>query len=251
MRRTGGRPGVSKAVVAIAVVAVVVIAGAYVLLTRTPAAPPSSSSVSSLPTEPVSTAVHTLIQDFNARNVDGMVSLYAPNAVVVWSGEVGGLAGQYSGLASVRLIYATTVGKSSSLDANITDLANKTVTPTEVNATYKITLLANSSAAGIVKADIDASEEWLWGSSGWQITKENWAYTYYDSSYIDAGIPSSTTFPQWGYELKGGNPNLVSEKSFEWHAGPYVAASVYAFLFGVAAVTALRIRPGRRPGPTG
>jgi hypothetical protein len=32
----------------------------------------------------------------------------------------------------------------------------------------------------------------------------------------------------------GLNPNLVPEKSFEWHAGPYVAASVYAFLGAVA-----------------
>jgi hypothetical protein len=58
----------------------------------------------------------------------------------------------------------------------------------------------------------------------------------------DLGEGSATTFPQWGYSLKGGNPNLVSEKSFEWHAGPYVAASVYAFLFGLVAFMALKLR---------
>ena len=63
-----------------------------------------------------------------------------------------------------------------------------------------------------------------------------------DSSYIDEGIPTATTFPQWGYEAKGGNPNLVSEKSFEWHAGPYVAVSVYAFLAGVLGYAVIRFR---------
>jgi hypothetical protein len=76
---------------------------------------------------------------------------------------------------------------------------------------------------------------------------ENWNYTHYDSTFIDAKIPSATTFPQWGYMLKGGNPNLVSEKSFEWSAGPYVAAAVYAFLLGVVMMTVLRLRSSRGP----
>jgi len=186
--------------------------------------------------------VNQFIQDFNARNVDGLASFYTSSSVLLWSGNVGGLKGLYTGAGNIRLLYATTVGKSTSMDANISNYAEKTISPTVVNATFVITLLANSTIAGTVTANIDATQEWSMGSGGWQISKENWAYTHYDSSLQDAGLGSATTFPQWGYALKGGNPNLVSEKSFEWHAGPYVAASVYAFLFGVVAVMALRFR---------
>jgi hypothetical protein len=46
---------------------------------------------------------------------------------------------------------------------------------------------------------------------------------------------SHTTFPQWGAMMQGQSADLVSEKSFEWHVGPYLAASLYAFLGGLVA----------------
>lgn len=242
------RTGISKLAIPLVIIVVIVLAGAYVFLARGPATSTSthSSSASSLPTVPVNESVDALIQDLNTRNVDGLVTFYGQDAVSVWSGSTGGLSGMYAGVNSIRLIYATTVGKSHSLDANISDYAQKATSPTQVNATFVINLVSNSTVAGIVTATIDASEQWNWGGSGWQISKENWNYVLYDSSFIDAGIPSATTFPQWGYQLKGGNPNLVPEKSFEWHAGPYVAASVYAFMFGVVAFMALRLSSRNR-----
>jgi hypothetical protein len=241
----GRRRGTSKLAVPVAliIVVVIVVAGALVLLPKGPKTTTTqSSSTTSLPTVALNSTVSQLIQDLNSRNVNGMISFYSPDAVTIWSGSTGGLSGMYTGTTNIKLIYATTVGKSSSLDANMSNYRQIASSPTQENSSYVVKLLANSTAAGVVHATIDVSEQWDWAGSGWQITKENWAYSQYDSSLIDAGIPSATTFPQWGYELKGGNPNLVSEKSFEWHAGPYVAASVYAFLFGVLALTALRLR---------
>lgn len=250
MRPSRGRAGVSRLVLPVAILVVIVAAAAYVLLVHAPAHTTStkSTSTSSLPTVPLNDSVNQLIQDLNSRNVDGLMTLYSPNAVTVWAGNTGGLSGLYTGTESIRLIYATTVGKSLSLDANMSDYAQKAISPTETNATFVIKLISNSTVAGIVTATIDVSEQWNWGSSGWQMSKENWNYVLYDSTFIDKGIPSATTFPQWGYQLKGGNPNLVPEKSFEWHAGPYVAASVYAFLFGVVAFMVLRLG-SRTRGP--
>jgi hypothetical protein len=248
-----GRTGLSKLAIPVALVVIVAVAGAYIFLMRgstPPTSTQSSTSSSNLPTVPVKDEVDQFIQDFNNRDVDAMVGFYAQSSTLVWSGNVGGLAGLYSPVGNIRLIYATTVGKSLKLDANVSNYAEKTISPTVTNATFVVTMLENSSEAGIVHATIDVSQEWVWGSAGWQISKENWAYTQFDSSFIDEGLPAATTFPQWGYELKGGNPNLVSEKSFEWHAGPYVAASVYAFLFGVFAFMALRFRSrDRTPQP--
>jgi hypothetical protein len=56
------------------------------------------------------------------------------------------------------------------------------------------------------------------------------------------GFCCVTTFPQWTALKDGQSPNLVSDKSFEWNAGPYVAASVYALLGGVATIGLIRYR---------
>jgi hypothetical protein len=242
MQTTSDRRGVSRLVAPVAVIAVLAAAvGAYVFLTRAPATP-TQTSTTGPPTVPVQTAVDQLVQDLNDRNVDGMVTFYTPNAVDVWFGNTGGLSGRYVGPEQIRLIYATSVGKTTSLDANLSDYAQDVFSPTNVNATFVINMRGNSTVAGILTAKVDVSQEWNWGNPGWQISKENWNYAIFDASNIDKNLGTSTTFPQWAVMNMGGNPNLVSEKSFEWHAGPYVAASVYAFLFGVVALLALRLR---------
>lgn len=247
MYRSPKRRGLSKLAIPIALVAILVVAGGYVFLTQGSGSNSSTtqSSTASQSSIPVNTAVNQFMQDLNSRSVDNMVSFYSPNAVSVWSGNTGGLSGMYTGTNSIRLIYATTVGKDHQLDANLSDYKERVVSPAQTNVTFVVNLVANSTTAGIVTANIDVSQQWNLGSSGWQITKENWSYQLFDSTLIDQGLGSATTFPQWGYAVKGGNPNLVGEKSFEWHAGPYVAASVYAFLIGVVALTVLKFRSRR------
>ena len=243
MHPNAGKRGVSKLAIPAALVVVVAVAGAYVFLAGSSTTTSSQSSSATLPDVPLSTVVNKLVQALNDRNIDTVVAFYSPNAVTRWSGNTGGLSGLYTGTNDIRLVYATTVGKSTMLVANVSEYAERTLSPTRVNATFQIELVANSTAAGVVNARINASEAWTWGSGGWQISKENWNYVRYDSSLIDAGLPhTATTFPQWSVMKAGGNPDLVSEKSFEWHAGPYIAASVYAFLFGIVAFVALRLR---------
>jgi hypothetical protein len=234
--------------VPVVILAVMVVVGAYLLLGRN-SSPSPSSSTSSASNISVSVAVNHFVQDINNRSVDGLATFYTPSSVVHWSGNLGGLQGLYAGTDNIRLLYASTVGKTTTMIANSSGYAQKTISPTQMNTTYSLTMLANSTVAGQLNATISVSQEWSWGNTGWKISKENWSYTHFDASLLDQNH-SVTTFPQWGYEMKGGNPNLVSEKSFEWHAGPYLAASVYAFFFGVVAVMALRFRSmrnGARP----
>ncbi len=238
----------SKLAVPVALVVILVVAGAYVFLGRSPTTSTSSqsSASSSQPSVPLRTAVNQFVQDFNSRQVDSMLTFYTPTSVVVWSGKTGGLVGLYTGASNIRLIYAASVGKTSTMNANISDYTEHVFSPKHINATFVLVMLANSSVAGKLNATVEVSQEWNWGSGGWQISKENWAYSYFDASLLDLQFGSATTFPQWGYAQKGGNPNLVSEKSFEWHAGPYLAAGVYGFLFSVVAVMALKLRPRHR-----
>lgn len=100
----------------------------------------------------------------------------------------------------------------------------------------------NSTVVGLVSISVDASQQWNYVNGQWQIARENWNYV----TFSEQRPLSSTTFPQWTAMRLGQNPDLVSEKSFEWHAGPYVAASVYAFFAGVLVLGALRVR--RRSG---
>jgi hypothetical protein len=243
--KTHGRIAVSKLAVPVALVVILVVAGAYVFLTGNPATPPPSSTSTGPPSSSVRTSVNQLLQDINDRNIDAAVTYYAPSSVVVWSGSSGGLVGKYNGPSNVRLIYAASVGKTSKMNANISGYAEKPLSATHINATYVIGLLANSTVMGTLNATVHVSEEWNWGGGGWQISKENWAYTYFYASALQNGN-SSTTFPQWGVMKAGGNPNLVSEKSFEWHAGPYLAAAVYAFLVGIVFFLGVRPRQAER-----
>jgi hypothetical protein len=244
MVRASHRTRLSRLAVPVALIVVLVAAvGSYAFFGRAPAASPQRSSVNSPAAAPVSASVNQLVRDLDEMDVAGAVSFYSPNAVDVWSGSTGGLSGMYSGTDDIKLIYATTIGKATTVDANLSNYGEDDYSPTRINATFVIQMRANSTVAGIVVATIDVSQAWNWSSGTWQIFKENWTYTAYSSSFIQAGMPSeATTFPQWRVMGEGGNPNLVSEKSFEWHAGPYVAASVYAFLFGLVALFALRSR---------
>jgi hypothetical protein len=232
MGQRPGRRGISRLAVALALIVVLAIAGGYLFVARGPTNPQTSTTASGL--VPVRTAVDQFLSDFNSRNIDAVVTFYTPTSLVVWSGHTGGLVGQYHGAENIRLIYATSVGKTTAMSANLSNYQEQVFSPTHVNTTFTLKVLGNSTVMGILTATVNVSQEWNWGSSGWQIIRENWAYDYFDATNIDAGIPSSTTFPQWGVMRMGGNPNLVSEKSFEWHAGPYLAIGVYAFISSIA-----------------
>jgi hypothetical protein len=254
MHQGSRRAGFSRTALSAGVIIVILAgAGAYVFLTRnsTPvsssAASSSTDAASSSPAVGVQGGVDQLMTDFNGRNVNGMTGLYASDALVIWSGALGGLQGMYPGTGNIRILYAETVGKATRLDANVSDYYESTSSPTQANVTYTIKMIANSTVAGGITGTILVSERWELAGAGWRISLENWNYTHYDSTLIDKSLGTATTFPQWGYMLKGGNPNLVSEKSFEWHAAPYVAASVYAFLAGIIVIGLIRFRKPGRP----
>jgi|HubBroStandDraft_6_1064221.scaffolds.fasta_scaffold1915816_1 hypothetical protein len=62
-----------------------------------------------------------------------------------------------------------------------------------------------------------------------------YAYEELQACTLQVHPISSTTFSRSGRrQRRGAYPDLVSEKSFEWHAEPYVAASAYAFMVGTS-----------------
>jgi hypothetical protein len=201
----------------------------------------SSPAVTTRPSEPVKTAVDQWVSYIGSRNVDELADLYAQNASVVWSGEDSGLGGTYVGQSNVKILYGATIGKDTSLNASIADYVQKYTSSTGANVTFTLDIKGNSTEAGAVAILVNASQEWKYAAGQWQIVKENWDYTAFDEQIAFCCV---TTFPQWTALKDGQSPSLVSDKSFEWNAGPYVAASVYAFLGGVVALGLVRYRRG-------
>lgn len=250
--RSGWSPSRRLAIstIAIAVVIFVVVGIAVELVFLPKASSPSTGSATAsssavycasgcaAPSTPVKTAVDQWVQDFNTRNVAGLGNFYAPLVSVTWAGQAAGLAGTYNGQGNVRILFGSSIGKTTSLNASIANYAEKAANPSNVNVTMTVNMNGNSTVVGTLSSTVAASQLWNYVGGQWQIVQETWNYKTFVVQYP----VSATTFPQWGAMKVGQNPNLVSEKSFEWNAGPYVAASVYAFLGGVLAIGIIMYR---------
>src|SRR5205814_7818184 len=134
-----GRRGLSRLSVSVAIVTILVVAGAYVFLTRNPGTS-SSSQVASQgsPSVPLQTVVNRFVSDVINRNVDGLDSFYTQSSVVRWSGNTGGISGLYTGTPDIKLIYATTVAKTTHIALNSSKYAEEVFSPTHINATFHL-----------------------------------------------------------------------------------------------------------------
>ncbi len=218
--------------------------------TTTTATTAYSCSGCAAPATTVKSAVTQWIADFNSRDVTGVGNFYAQDTTVTWTGTAPGLTGTYNGVGNVRILLGSSIGKTTSLTASIANYNEKDVNPYNANVTFTLDQAGNSSVVGALSITIAATQQWNYIGGQWQIVKETWNYVTFNEQFP----VSATTFPQWTAMKEGQSPNLVSEKSFEWNAGPYVAASIYAFLFGLLAFGVIKYRnqaPGRELTPGG
>ncbi len=247
----GGRLAISALAVAVVVFVAIGIAVELVFLPKASSPTSATSTASSTsvycqsgcstPSTPLKTAVDQWVADFNSRDVTALGNFYSQDASVAWTGAPG-LTGTYNGLENIRILYGSSIGKTTSLTATIANYKENPTNPSNIEVTLTLNVAGNSSVVGALSISINADQTWNYVGGQWQIVKESWDYVTFNEQFP----VSATTFPQWTAMKEGQNPNLVSEKSFEWHAGPYVAASVYAFLFAVLALGVMRYR--RRPG---
>ncbi len=257
------RTGASRFILPIVIVVAVAFAGVYVLVEQVNTAPTSSSNSSKttssssatatysgpLPSTSVKSAVDLWLKAFNSRDVEGLLNFYGFSSDVIWSGNTAGLQGGYAGAGSIRILYGSTIGKTTQLLATSSNYTEKTLSPVNTNVTMTLRLNGNSSVLGTLNGTIVATQDWFFTSGQWQIVKENWNY----KTFIVQYPADSTTFPQWAALREGESPNLVSEKSLEWRAGPIAAAAIYALLASAISLAILkswtrpRSRSGERP----
>jgi hypothetical protein len=243
-----GRLAISALAVAVVVFVAIGIAVELVFLPKasTSSTPSTTTTASTVytcsgcaaPSTTVQAAVNQWVADLNSRDVTGVGNFYAQDTVVTWTGTAPGLTGTYNGVGNVRILLGSSIGKTTTLTASIANYNEKDVNPYNANVTFTLTQNGNSSVVGALSITIAANQQWNYIGGQWQIVRETWNYVTFNEQFP----VSATTFPQWTAMKEGQNPNLVSEKSFEWHAGPYVAASVYAFLFGILAFGVIKYR---------
>ncbi len=234
----------AKALVGVAI-AIAAIVLASVFIVQTPGASRSTSSATSTtvdsgsqPSIPVHDAVNQFFQDFNDRNIYDLIQFYYSGANVIWSGNAPGLTGGYSGTYAIQILYGSTLGKITQMTSSIDNYTQKSASPLNVNVTVTLKLNGTSSTVGRLNGTIYVSQQWAYSGGQWEIVRENWVYKTFNVQFPS----SATTFPQWGVMREGKSPDLVSEKSLEWNAGPFLAAGVYAFLF---VVLLLYVRRGK------
>jgi hypothetical protein len=228
----------------VAVVAFVVI-GIAVEFFFLPAILPSNGP--RLPSgQPVKTALNQWAADLNSLNVTGLAKMYSPNATVAWTGTAAGLTGTYNGRANIMILYGSSIGKTSSTNASISNYVQKSTKPSDANVTFTLDMKGNSTVWGEYDARANASQQWTYADGRWQILKETWDYSVFNVQFPQEG----TTFPQWTAIIEGKSPDLVPDKSLEWHAGPYVAASAYALLGAVVAIGLINFRRKQNPSET-
>jgi hypothetical protein len=141
-------------------------------------------------------AVDAWVLDFNARNVEALSDLYSANATVAWSGAgvwfdtaygvgAGGssLAGRYDGAQSVKILYGSSIGKTSILHASVGNYNESAINPDSVNVTMTININGSTPYVGTINAVVRASQEWQYGGGQWQIVKENWNYRSFDVEF--------------------------------------------------------------------
>jgi hypothetical protein len=249
------RKGALRIVVPVAIVIVVLFAGVYFLTeqaisptgatsaTRTTTTQAATTTYSGpLPSTSVRAAVDQWFKDFNNRDVEGLMNFYGFSSDVVWTGNTEGLQGGYAGDGSIRILYGSTIGKTTSLLATFSNYTESPQSPVNANVSMTLRLAGNSSVLGTLNGTIVATQDWFYTSGQWQIVKENWDYKTFLVQYP----ASATTFPQWS-ALRAGLPaDLVPEKSLEWHAGPVVAAAVYALMVTIISIAVLRSWSYRR-----
>jgi len=250
VRTPTGRLAISALAVAVVVFVAIGIAVELVFLPKASVAGTTTTtttstaiySCSGCSPSPLKNAVDQWVADFNSRNVVGLGNFYSQDTTVTWSGNAPGLTGTYNGVSNVRILFGSSIGKTTTLTASIANYNEKDTNPSNANVSLTLSMAGNSSVVGALSITVAANQQWNYIGGQWQIVKESWDYTAFTEQFP----VSATTFPQWTALKEGENPNLVSEKSFEWNAGPYVAASVYAFLFGVLAFGVIAFRKRSR-----
>ena len=133
---------------------------------------------------PVEPWVYQWVYGIQSRDVDLLASMYAPGANVTWTGNIPGqAAGTYEGRANIKILYGSTIGKTTSLAASISNYNEETASSSLENVTFFLAITGNSSVVGTVKMAATVTQSWNYTGGQWQVLQESWNYVTYDVQF--------------------------------------------------------------------
>ncbi len=145
----------------------------------------TQTETSTVTLEPsVMPSVYEWVYYLQSRDVDSLAGMYAPRANVTWTGDIPGLAGIYRGQGDIKILYGSTIGKTTALDASISNYSQETASQSVENVTFFLSITGNSSVEGAVKMAADVTQSWSYTGGQWQVLQESWNYTTYDVQFL-------------------------------------------------------------------
>lgn len=242
------RVAVSGTVIAVVAVVIVVVvgAGAYFAFglggSGTPTKTTSTNTSGGPPAGSLNSSVQAFVTAFNNRDVTTIKTFFTSSSAIAWTGSAGGLQGTYSGSDGAGIVYATSIGHSSSLAAKELNLHISQAGSTGTVG-FRLNITGNSQVVGTFYTTADISQVWVYQGGAWTIQTDDWNYL----NFVSGNPSEATVFPQWGLTLNGKAPSLAGEHVLEWNVAPYLASGVYATIvaLGIALIW-VRIRKQNR-----
>jgi hypothetical protein len=146
------------------------------------------TSTLALPLPPLKPFVYEWLYDLNSRNATALTQLYTPRANETWT-RAPGLSGVYRGQGDIDILFRTEFQKDIySLAASFGNYSQKTVSGSNVNATFTLNITGNSTLFGKITMAASVSQQWIIAEGGvaqpaWVINNENWSFTSFTEQY--------------------------------------------------------------------
>ncbi len=232
------RRAVSGTVIAVVVVVIVVVAGAGAYFafgmgggggSSTTTTTTSTSGGQGAPTkESLNSSVQQFVTDFNNRDVTSIKTFFTSSSAISWTGSAGGLQGTYSGVDGAGIVYATSVGHTTSIKVTESKLTLQLAGSTGTVG-YTLNITGMSNIVGAFNSTANVSQVWVYQGGAWTIQTDDWNYLSFQSN----NPSQATVFPQWGLTLNGKPPSLAGEHVIEWNVAPYLAVGIYAAIVAI------------------
>lgn len=108
-----------------------------------------------------------------------------------WVGQASVFGGVYDGFRNVRLLWASVMGSSETIDeASFTDYSASFVGDT-ATVSYTLTLVGRGKLVGDFNMGIDVVTVWEYGNGQWTIINDTWDFVIFEVEIVAQG----TVFP--------------------------------------------------------
>ena len=143
---------------------------------------------------PAAEALRVRVADFHSafgeKDVQRMMDFYSSLPYAEWGGQSGVFAGTYPGFNNVRLLWASVIGNTETIDPTFTDYSASFVGDT-ATVSYKLATEGRGKLVGDFSMVIDVVTVWDYENGRWVIVDDRWDFVIFEVEIVAQG----TVFP--------------------------------------------------------